>query len=67
VTTADSSVDSVKKAILDMYNIKDTAEYSNFCKNALLASKDFDFKIHSRKLNKILLGVKKDYETTNSK
>ena len=67
VTTADSLAYSVKKAIIDMYNIKDTVEYSNYCNNALLAAKDFDFKVHSKKLNKILLGVKKDYETTNFK
>ncbi len=61
VTTIDSSVNSVKKAIIDMYNIKDTVEYTNYCNNALLAAKDFDFKVHAKKLNEILLGVKKDY------
>ena len=63
ITTTDSSVESIKNAIIKMYNIINTNEYDNYCQNAYEAAKDFDFELHAKKLNKILLEVKQDYES----
>ena len=54
VELEDSSVENICKAILD-YKLLSSQFYEEQCNNALKAAEDFDFKILTDKLEKIIL------------
>lgn len=58
ITAKGGSSEALAEGILNFYNM-DKEEYNQYCHNALKASLDFDFKILTDKLEKILFDVRK--------
>ena len=54
ITVKGGSVEALADGILKFYNMP-KEEYDIYCQNALKAAKDFDFKILTDKLEKIIL------------
>lgn len=54
ITVKGGSAESLAEGILKYYNLS-KKEYDSYCKNALKAAQDFDFKILANKLEEIIL------------
>ena len=54
ITVEGGSVETLAEGILKFYNMP-KEEYQIYCKNALKAAEDFDFKILTDRLEKVIL------------
>jgi len=59
LTVPDGSPEALAKGILKFYNMP-KEEYNEYCKNALKTAKDFDFKVLTDKLKKIIIELESE-------
>ena len=65
ITVKGGSVEALVEGILKFYNMPQK-EYGTYCKNALRAARDFDYKILSDRLEKVILELLDQKEETNT-